>query len=196
MDVAGPSEMTTLLSGARCGDEQALNRLFELLYDDLRRVASTRSRSIEGMTLLDTTSLVHEAYARFARLERLDVNDRSHFLAYASRVMRSVIVDAARARSSERRGGGAPHIDLTAGLIEEGLAGSTADDRDVLRVHEALEELAQIEPRLGQIVEMRYFGGLEHTEIAAILNVGLRTVERDWQRARSFLFRTLRGEEH
>jgi RNA polymerase sigma factor (TIGR02999 family) len=193
MDVSNSSELNTLLAGARRGDEPSLNRLFQLMYDDLRRVASARLRNGSGMTLLDTTSLVHESYARFARLDRLDVNDRAHFLAYASRVMRSVIVDAARARASERRGGGAIHITLTPGLIEDGAAGSTDDDLDLLRVHEALEELAHIEPRLAQVVEMRYFGGLEHAEIAEALDIGLRTVERDWERARSYLFRMLRG---
>ena len=184
-------DLSTLLDGARNGDEQSLNRLFQLLYDDLRRVASARLRDGVPATQLDTTSLVHESYTRFARLAHLDVKDRSHFLAYASRVMRSVIVDAARARAAERRGGGAMHVTLTTTFGEALAGGDAQHDPDVLRVNEALEELAQIEPRLAQVVEMRYFGGMEHAEIAAALAIGLRTVERDWERARSFLYATL-----
>lgn len=98
------------------------------------------------------------------------------------------------ARAAERRGGGAIHNALTTGLIDGLANGSPREDPDVLRVHEALEELAQIEPRLAQVVEMRYFGGLEHAEIAAALEIGLRTVERDWKRARSFLYTMLQAD--
>jgi RNA polymerase sigma factor (TIGR02999 family) len=176
---------------ARAGDGAAVNRLFELMYADLRRIAHARLRENRPDTLLDTTSLVHESYTRFAKLARLPITDRPHFLAYASRVMRSVIVDLARERGAERRGGGLGELALTTGLGES-LAGG-GDTPEVLRVHEALDELAAIEPRLAQVVEMRYYGGLEHAEIASALGVGLRTVERDWERARSFLYAALNG---
>lgn len=180
-------DVATLLERARGGDAAAVGALFERLYGDLRRIAHARLRDGERDALLDTTALVHESYARFAKLSRLDVTDRPHFLAYASKVMRSVIVDLARERHAERRGGGVAPITLTTGLGEA----ATDLQPEVLRVHEALDELAAIEPRLAQVVEMRYFGGLEHTEIAAALGLGLRTVERDWERARSFLYAAL-----
>jgi RNA polymerase sigma factor (TIGR02999 family) len=185
----GLAELGTLLERARGGDAAAVGALFEHLYGDLRRIAHARLREGERDTMLDTTALVHESFTRFAKLARLDVADRPHFLAYASKVMRSVIVDLAREGRAERRGGGAAEVALTTG-IGESVAAPGADP-EVLRVHDALGELAAIEPRLAQVVEMRYFGGLEHAEIAAALGVGLRTVERDWERARSFLYAAL-----
>lgn len=189
-DDAG-AEVAQLLTRARDGDGAAVNRLFELMYADLRRIAHARLRESRPDTLLDTTSLVHESYARFAKLARLPTADRPHFLAYASRVMRSVIVDLARERGAERRGGGLGEVTLTTGLGAS--LAAVGDTPEVLRVHEALDELAAIEPRLAQVVEMRYYGGLEHAEIASALGIGLRTVERDWERARSFLYAALNG---
>jgi RNA polymerase sigma factor (TIGR02999 family) len=185
-------DLTLLLDGARGGDERSLNQLFQLLYVDLRRIASARLRDGARPTQLQTTALVHESYARFARLAQLNVTDRAHFLAYASRVMRSIIVDAARASAADRRGGHAPHVELTTRIAEERIDPAAADDLDTLRVHEALEELAKIEPVLAKVVEMRYFGGMVHAEIAEALGVGLRTVERDWERARSYLYAMLK----
>ncbi|HSW03593.1 ECF-type sigma factor [Aquabacterium sp.] len=182
-DVAG------LLARARAGDEQALHPLFQGLYDDLSRLARRRLRAGAPITLLDTGALVHESFERFVRLDKLDVHDRAHFLGYAARVMRSIIVDAARERASQRAGGGAVHVTLTAAL-GDALA-QPATEPDVLRVHDALQALALIEPRLAQGVELRYFGGLSNAEIAGVLGIGLRTVERDWERARSFLFATI-----
>ena len=183
---APPSDVSALLERSRDGDKAALARLFEVLYADLRRVA--RSRLREGrVTLLETTSLVHESFERFAGLSRFDIRDRGHFFAYASTVMRSVIVDAARSRAAARHGGDATPVTLTTGL---GLA-AMEPEPDVLRVHEALEELAAIDARLSQVVEMRYFGGLSHEEIAQALGVAVRTVQRDWEKARSFLYAAL-----
>jgi RNA polymerase sigma factor (TIGR02999 family) len=182
-----------LLQAARAGDGAAAGELFTLLYRDLRRLAHARLHSDgDAGQQLDTTMLVHESYERFAQLARLDVTDRGHFMAYASRVMRSVIVDFARERQAERRGGGAAHVTLTTGLGAALADGSAQADPEVLRVHEALGELAHIEPRLAQVVEMRYYGGLSNAEIAQALDVGLRTVERDWERARLFLYATLK----
>lgn len=180
--------LAELLQRARDGDNAAVSALFGMLYADLRRIAQARLRDSAPNTLLDTTSLVHESFARFAKLARLDVSDRGHFLAYASRVMRSVIIDLARQRQAERRGGGDADVALTTGLADRIAA---PDEPQVLRVHDALDELAAIEPRLAQVVEMRYFGGLEYAEIASVLGVGVRTVERDWERARSFLYAAL-----
>lgn len=176
-----------LLARAQGGDARAVDALYEQLYPELRRVAHARLRG--GEALLDTTALVHESYERLAGQAGLSFADQAHFLAYAARAMRSVLVDAVRERLADQRGGGAAHLALTTGLGERLAA---ADAPELLRVHEALEELAGIEPRLAQVVELRYFGGLENAEIAAALAVGLRTVERDWERARSFLFAALK----
>lgn len=179
-----------LLAGARAGDTNATQALFERLYVDLRRVAHARLHEAGPRdALLDTTVLVHESYERFSRLKQLDVTDRAHFMAYASKVMRSVIVDFARERLAERRGGGAAHVTLTTGFGER--LADPAQDPEVLRVHEALQALGAMEPRLAQVVEMRYYGGLDNAEIAQALEVSLRTVERDWERARLYLYSTL-----
>lgn len=181
------SEITTLLHAAAGGDRQAADRAYALLYADLQRVAHSRLRREGDFTLLDTTALVHESYLRLRSGPTLDFADRHHFLAYAARVMRSVVVDLVRARRADRRGGGVVHLTLNTTL-----AGPAADDGDeVLRVHEALDSLAAMDARLGAVVEMRYFGGLSESEIAQALGVTERTVQRDWQKARLFLSTTM-----
>ncbi|MEP7275887.1 MAG: ECF-type sigma factor, partial [Betaproteobacteria bacterium] len=160
---------------------------FSLLYQELRRIARAKLRQHQTMTLLDTTSLLHESYLKLVGADSLPVEDRHHFFAYAARVMRSVIVDFARARQAERRGGDADHLVLDTALSEK----IAAPETDVLRVHEALEVLAQADERLAQIVEMRYFGGLSETEIADTLGLSERTVRRSWEKARLLLFAVL-----
>ena len=177
------AEITTLLRAASAGDAQAADRVLALLYDDLRRIARSRLRLAGDMTLLDTTSLVHEAYLRFQGAGELDFADRRHFLGYAAKVMRSVIIDAVRTRQADRRGGGAIHVTLNTAI---GDSVATGED-EVLRVHEALAELSSVDERLGSVVEMRYFGGLSESEIAECLGITERTVQRDWQKARLFL---------
>ncbi len=189
MSESPEAELAPLYAAARAGDSAAKDSLFQALYSKLRQMAHARLRDSRHDALLNTTMLVNESYERFARLAKLDVTDRAHFLAYASRVMRSVIIDYTRERLAERRGGGAALVTLTTGL-GDGLAAHT--DPEVLRVHEALEELGQIDARLAQVVEMRYYGGMGNSEIALVLDVSLRTVERDWERARLFLYSTLK----
>ncbi len=177
------AELTTLLAAARQGDQNAAGQAFALLYDDLRRLARSRLRQHQTMTLLDTTALVHESYLKLVGAQALPVEDRHPFFAYAAPVMRSVIVDFGRARVAERRGGEADHIVLDTAISEQ----VAAPENDALRVHEALEMLELADPRLAQVVEMRYFGGLSEAEIAEALGVSERTVRRDWEKARLLL---------
>ena len=156
------------------------------VYGQLRVLARARLRSGGRETLLDTTALVHEAYLRIAGIEMGSAEQRS-FLAYASRTMRSVIVDFARKRQAECRGGDVCIVTLTGALAEPQPA--AADD--IVRVHEALEELACIDARLAQVVEMRYFAGLTEPQVAQALGVSERTVRRDWEKARLLLARAL-----
>ncbi|MBL8323393.1 MAG: sigma-70 family RNA polymerase sigma factor [Rubrivivax sp.] len=177
------SELTTLLESARQGDQKAAGQAFSMLYEDLRRLAAARLRPHRTMTLLGTTSLVHEAFLKIVGAESLPVENRHHFFAYASRVMRSVIVDYARARSAERRGGDSEHVVLDTQLSEQ----IAAPENDALRVHAAMEVLEKAEPRLAQVAEMRFFGGLSEPEIAEALGLSERTVRRDWEKARLLL---------
>jgi RNA polymerase sigma factor (TIGR02999 family) len=154
-------------------------------YRDLRRMARARLAAGGRNTVLDTTALVHESYLRLARAHGLAFEDRLRFMTYAGRVMRSVIVDLVRERQAECRGGDAPHVALTT-QIGERLAADEGE-REILRVHDALEILAQRDPRLAQVVEMRYFAGMTEAEIAQALQVNERTVRRDWSQARLFL---------
>lgn len=157
--------------------------LFELLYHELRRLARSRLASGGRNVLLDTTALVHESFLRLQGAGKVDLKDRNHFMAYAATAMRSVIVDYVRQRAAEKRGGDVDHVTLDTGLAET--LGAT--DAEIVEVHEALEALGQVDPRLVQVVEMRYFAGLSDDEIGAALGVTGRTVRRDWDRARLLL---------
>jgi len=176
-------ELTGLIQSAGRGESGAVDRLFELLYADLRQLAHAKLRRALLPTPLDTTALVNESYLRLVRLERLSVNDSAHFMAYAARAMRSVIVDLVREAQAERRGGGLALVTLDTAAL----------DAAILAVHEALQSLAAVDQRLVRVVEMRYFVGLEMDEIAQALGVSKRTVERDWEKARSFLYAALKG---
>jgi len=177
------SRLTLLLAAARGGDKEAAGAVYTLLYDELRRLARAKLRAHQSMTLLDTTSLLHESYLRLVGADALPVEDRHHFFAYAARVMRSVIVDFARARAAERRGGEAEHLALDTVLAEQ----IAAPENDVLRIHDALEALEGADARLARVVEMRYFGGMSEAEIAQTLGMSERTVRRDWEKARLLL---------
>jgi RNA polymerase sigma factor (TIGR02999 family) len=181
-----PNAITDLIQRAHGGDDDALRKVFDAMYSELRGIARSRLRRINRDALLDTTSLVNEAYLRFAQSSRLKFEDRRHFLKYASHAMRSVIVDFVRERAAQRRGGGALHVTLDPDTAEE-----VRNERAILDVHDALGELAQHDPRLVAVVEMRYFGGMSETEIAEALEVTERTVRRDWQKARLLLMEAL-----
>ena len=177
------ASLTDLIRRAQDGDEAALRIVFDATYAELRGLARARLRKGSRNTLLDTTSLVHEAFLRFADAGRLHIGDRQHFLRYASHVMRSVIVDFVREKLALRRGGDAVHVTLDSQIGEA----SNAGEKEILQVHEALEALAKLDPRMVQVIEMRYFAGMTEAEIAAALGVNDRTVRRDWQKAKLLL---------
>jgi RNA polymerase sigma factor (TIGR02999 family) len=178
-----PPSLTELIHRAQDGDRDAADELFAATYPQLRRMARARLRGTGRHAMLDTGSLVHESYLRFAAAGQLQIQDRVHFLRWTGRVMRSVIVDLVRRLRAERRGGDAPHLTLT---TKVGAAPGAGED-EILGVHAALEELAGVDARLAQVVEMRYFAGMTEAEIAEALGVTDRTVRRDWEKARLLL---------
>ena len=175
--------LTELIHRAQKGDADAADSLFAATYGELRKLARGRLRVTGRDTLLDTSSLVHESYLRFAGAGRLRLEDRVHFMRWAGRVMRSVIVDFVRRKHAERRGGAAAHIALTTGIDARVQSG----EAEILRVHEALDQMAALNARMAQVVELRYFGGMTEPEIAEALGVTDRTVRRDWEKARLLL---------
>lgn len=170
--------------------ETLLDEMFSAAYTELRRLARSRLRGGGRNTVLDTTALVHETYLRVSKSAATPFPDRARFLVYAGRAMRSIIVDMVRQRQAKRHGGGVLHLTLTGDVIEQ--AALPAGEEHILRVHEALEELAGIDQRMAQVVEMRYFAGLSDAEIASALDVGDRTVRRDWEHARLLLAEALK----
>jgi len=181
-------DITELIGRVRSGEAGADDALFAAAYGELRVLARARLRDGGRNTLLDTTALVHESYLRFCGGSALRAENRRAFFAYASQVMRSAIIDAVRERQAQRRGGQAESLTLDTDLINQ----LPANEDGVLKVHEALQALAQGEPRLATVVEMRYFGGYSETQIAEALQVTDRTVRRDWEKARLLLLALLR----
>jgi RNA polymerase sigma factor (TIGR02999 family) len=185
-----PATVTALLLRARSGDSSALADVFPLIYDELRRLAGQQLRREPDGHTLSPTALVHEAYMRLVDYSRVEWANRAHFLAIASTAMRRILVDHARAHRSLKRGGGLKPVSIDA--IEIG-----AEDRadQLVAIDEALERLRQVEPRQAQVVECRFFGGMTEEETAQALDIGVRTVKRDWARAKTWLHREVAGED-
>ena len=175
--------LTVLLARVTAGDRAARDALFAAVYPELKRLAHARLHGGGRNTVLDTTALVHESYLRLVQTGALGFDDRRAFFGYASRVMRSVIVDSVRARLAERRGGQAEKLTLGS----EPALNVAQHDEHILQVHAALEQLEQADARAAQMVEMRYFGGYTDREIADTLDLTERTVQRDWEKARLLL---------
>jgi RNA polymerase sigma factor (TIGR02999 family) len=178
-------KITRLLQAHHDGDRAAFDQLVPLVYDRLRRIARGQLSGRRGQTL-DTTSLVHEAYMELVEETGVAWQDRSHFFAICARAMRRILVDYARERTAQKRGGGKP--DLT---LEPELLGVEQQAEQVLAVDRALESLAGFNERLARLVECRYFAGMTEEESAHALGVSLRTVQRDWMRARAWLQKEL-----
>ncbi|MGE0441193.1 MAG: sigma-70 family RNA polymerase sigma factor [Gemmatimonadales bacterium] len=184
---AGP--VTQLLSRVASGEEGALDQLFPLVYAELRRAAEGALRAERPGHTLQPTALVHEAYLKLVG-GSIPSRDRGHFLSIAARAMRQILVDHARRRRAAKRGAGEAPVPLE---IEVAGAGMPVDE--LIALDDALERLSAVNPRLRRVVELRYFGGLSEEEIATILEVTTRTVQRDWTKARAWLYREVYGGE-
>jgi len=184
------TDVTVLLERWSDGDEGALDRLMPLVYDELRGVAHRRLRGERTGHTLQTADLVHEAYARMADAD-LDLKNRAHFFALAARTMRRILVDYARARMAEKRGGGAravPLHELTVPVAERDTETETAE---ILALHAALEKLEVQDPRKARVIEAHIFGGLTYDETAEVLEISTATVARDLRMAKAWLAREL-----
>lgn len=179
-------DITRLLQGARDGDAGARDELFAKVYDELSLLARQKLSRESTLTQIDAPSLVHEAYLRLTRQEQLPGENRRMFFAYASNVMRSVIVDYVRQRNAGKRGSGEKAVTLTGNDIA-----ADGAEPEIEALDSALKELAKVDPRAHQVVEMRYFAGLSLEDVADNLGVALITVKRDWQKARAFLYAVL-----
>lgn len=181
------AEVTVLLARARAGDSAALGAVYGAVYDELKRAARLQLRRMHDD--FQTTALVHEAYLKLAGGAPLAAVDRNHLLALSARAMRQVLVDDARARNADKRGGGQAALTLTASI-----GSGDAAAIEVLALDELLASLHKLDARAAQIVELRYFGGYEEAEIAAMLGITGRTVRRDWRKARAFLLAAMAHE--
>lgn len=187
------AEITTLLKAWRQGDKKALDRLTPLVYEHLRKLARQYVRKERPDVRMNATALVHEAYVRLVDAQAVDWQDRAHFFAVSAKIMRRILVDAARARSSAKRGGGLQQVDHTTMMNFDAMP-ATGTDRaaEICALDDALNSLAQLDPRRAQVVELRFFGGLSVEETADALSVSPQTVMRDWKLARAWLGRELR----
>lgn len=182
------SDLTALLSGASSGDQDALSALFAIVYDELRQVAAAALRRERPEHTLQPTALVHETFLRLADDAAIWWENRSHFLAIASKVMRRILVEHARGRNAQKRGSG--EVKRSLDEIDVPMP-SVPIDLDLVMLDEALARLAQLDARQARIVELRFFGGLTVEETAAVIGSSPRTVKRDWQVARAWLRREM-----
>jgi RNA polymerase sigma factor (TIGR02999 family) len=179
-------EITRQLIAVRDGERQAMDRLFELVYERLHRIAHGQLGGRRSRVTLDTTALVHEAYLKLVDQNRVDWRDRNHFFAVSARAMRQILVDHVRGRLAQKRGAGARHTEL-----DESRVGFEGRVVDLLALDDALRKLEELSERLCRVVELRFFAGLSVDEIAGVTGVTSRTVKRDWRKARAFLFSKL-----
>jgi len=179
-------EVTGLLKAWSGGDQAALERLAGHVYDELRHIARRYMRNERAGNTLQATALVNEVYLRLADVKNIDWQQRAQFFAIAAQMMRRILVDAARARGSHKRGGGAIKVN-----VDEAPVLSPERDSSLVALDEALEAFSKLAPRQARVVELRYFGGLSEEETAEVLKISTRTVRRDWDFAKSWLMREL-----
>ena len=187
--MSSSDDFTALLGAWRAGDEHARDRLVGIAYPELRAIARRQLANERGDHTLQPTALVNEAYMRLSRLDRIDWQDRVHFVRMASRVMREILVDHARRHGAGKRDGG-ERVPITQVDVA-----APVGDIDMLALDGALDRLAAIDPARAQLVELRYFGGLSEAEIATLLGRSDRSIRRDWQKARLFLLASLKQDD-
>jgi RNA polymerase sigma factor (TIGR02999 family) len=183
---ASSAEITNLLKAWSGGDPAALERLAEQVYPELRRMARRYMKNERLGNTLQATALVHEVYLRLVDVTKVEWQERAQFFAMAAQMMRRILVTAARARGSQKRGGVAPKVN-----IDETAVLSPGPDRSILAVDEALTAFSRLAPRQAKVVELRYFGGLTEEEIVAALDISPRTVRRDWDFSKAWLLSEL-----
>ncbi len=188
--VAARAEITMLLKAWSSGDADALARLTERVYPELRLMARRYMRNERPGNTLQPTALVHEVYFRLVDVTHVEWRERAQFFAMAAQMMRRILVNAATARAATKRGGTAAKVDL-----DETEVVSAGPDRSILAVDEALAAFSQLAPRQAKVVELRYFGGLTEEEIVAVLNISPRTVRRDWEFAKAWLSKELNRKD-
>ena len=179
-------EITNLLRAWSAGDQAALDRLAERVYPELRRMARRYMKNERQANTLQSAGLVHDVYLRLVDVSRVEWRERAQFYAMAAQMMRRILVDAARARASKKRGGSAARVN-----IDDAALLSPEPDQSILALHEALVTFSRLAPRQARVVELRYFGGLTEEEIVAALDISPRTVRRDWSFAKAWLSREL-----
>lgn len=183
-------ELTGLLRRWSDGDERALDRIIELAYPELRRIAQRCLDGERSLHTLDATTVVHETYLRLVDIPQIAWHDRVHFFAIVAKVMRRILIEHARSTHCSKRGAGVRPLNLN-----ERLTISAKLDSEIVRLHDALEDLAKFDARKAHVVEMRYFGGLTSTEIASVLGVSPQSVNRDWSLAKAWLTREMRRDD-
>lgn len=186
------ADITRLLKAWGRGDQEALDQLMPLVYAQLRAQARRYMRRERSGLTMQTTALVHEAYLRLTRAEDVDWHDRMHFFALSAQIMRRILVDAARARAAEKRGGGVQRVEHSSSVDLDELPMTDSEAASSLcALDDALESLSQLDPRRAKVIELRFFGGLSVEETAEVLEVSPQTVMRDWRLARAWLAREL-----
>jgi len=184
-----PGEVTHLLGELKQGNKDVQDRLIPLVYDELRRIAAQRLRHENANHSLQPTALVHEAYLRLTRLERVDWQSRSHFFAVSATLMRRILVDHARAQKAKKRGEGYETVTLDPAIMP-----GRERAPEVLALDEALDKLSHLDARQSKIVELRFFAGMSEEETGVVLGISARTVKRDWQLAKAWLYHELKGQ--
>ena len=188
MGALSPSEVTGLLRAWGRGDEEAMQKLMPLVYDQLHAAARRYMAGERAGHTLQTTALIHETYLRLVDIRHVEWQDRAHFLAVCARLMRRILIDFARSRGYQKRGGAAAHVNF-----DEQLVVSAEPDFNLVALDDALNRLAQVDKRKSKVVELRFFGGLDVKETAEVMKVSADTVMRDWKLAKVWLLRELRG---
>ncbi len=186
MPTPSPQEVTQLLADWGKGDRSALDKLLPLVHSELRRIAQRQMSQERPGHTLQATALVNEAYLKLAGQQGFDWQNRAHFFAVCAQVMRHILIDHARAHARDKRGGGAVKVSLNDALV-------VVEDQTAhfIALDEALRVLERLDPQKGKIVELRYFGGLSVEEAAEVMNISPRTVRREWQRAKAWLYRMM-----